>query len=500
MRCASPGPFFPTYFLSRACLGALMQSFAFNWFLAVLLCCMPLWCFHDIPATDLPQHAAISSIAFRLWQHDPNTTLWYTWNIQPVPYYLAYLGLIPAVGFLGPIVGPKLFLHLLAATFLHAWGLCTSTLHKPHWALLLGVFIYYNAFFFWGFLTTLVGYVLLLYFLWALTRYLQTSCNKYALLASLFGFLTTCSHATLLLSCGVCTFLFVCQNPKKYFLVACWIALLTLLPALPFFYDIAQTRFAHSTSALSFSTGNALWNHVRCYFGAFDRSLGRNMHQLVFGVCVFCLPKPFWQAVFSKNQAVRFWLLVMCAHLVLFVTMPLAIETAEISAWLLNGRYLVIIELSLVLCALPTANAQHRRWAHAATTVATGVFFGALCNFWQAFDHKAQEFQPVLAQLQDARCLDVQAQPIFFAQAWPPVLSHLYAYHVALRGGYQRHIFSSGHLPIAERHAGQSPPCPVDMLLLQNQDLAADPTWLHADVRQTSYGAWTVLRRSFFQR
>ncbi len=57
---------------------------------ALALALLPLWVFKYTPATDLPQHVALSAVAFRLQQGDPIIQAVYGFNIQPISYHMVY--------------------------------------------------------------------------------------------------------------------------------------------------------------------------------------------------------------------------------------------------------------------------------------------------------------------------------------------------------------------------------------------------------------------------
>ena len=129
-----------------------------RWLLACLLISgFFLFWYHVLPATDLPQHLGISTLAWRLLLHDQAAAQLYDLNFQWTPYYLAYFVLVPCVGLFGPLWGAKITLALVAALWMVALYLCLRQLRAPAPLMAFGVFSYFNMLFYWGFIVMLVG-------------------------------------------------------------------------------------------------------------------------------------------------------------------------------------------------------------------------------------------------------------------------------------------------------------------------------------------------------
>ena len=136
---------------------ASTQRYALWGTLAVALMLLPLGWFALPPCADLPQHLALSSVIWRLLHGDVALQALYQINLQPVPYYLLYVLLVPLVGLLGAALAGKVLLAGLAVALGYTGQRLLRLQQAPAVLCLALVCIFYGPVFYYGFLATLLG-------------------------------------------------------------------------------------------------------------------------------------------------------------------------------------------------------------------------------------------------------------------------------------------------------------------------------------------------------
>ncbi len=397
---------------------------------ALLLAMLPLALFTYIPATDLPSHVAISSILVRLLSGDATTQLYYAFNPQPIPYYLAYAVLAPCVALAGPGVGPRLAMACMALLFMGATHRLGRAAGLPPWTVLAAPFLFYGPLFFWGFVSTLVGVPFVL--LCAAQLLLRHRQGKgHAVLAAAFAGLACLGHVVLALPLALCVGAYGWLAPR-----ARW----PLWVGAAGFLTVCCLDMAVHSHLSQYETVDSAWHHIKTHLGPFDKGAGRAAHVL------FVLGLAGLNTLGPSTPARRFGRVLAVGSLAVFVLCPVDLRLHGQVAWGLNFRFLTLAEAGLLLGVAPAAPPFSRYLAVGLTT----VFMTGVGWLWWQFDAAAQPLQAVLQQLPAGSKVQARVAPVRFAQAWPPLSAKLVYYFLAGQGGYEDSLFAGGHIPIRE--------------------------------------------------
>ena len=414
--------------------------------LITLVALLPLWLFKYPPAADLPHHVAVSSVLYRLFTGDNAVRQYYAVNLQAMPYHLLYVVMTPLVGWLGPFMALKMLLSAVGGACVACTTLCCAALGRPRILGLGGIFLFYNATFFWGFATTLIGIPCVLALIWAMLRLNTTRRLRFAWMAGAFGALACAAHIALAPACGVVVLSFWSMRPRQNMRWAMGVGAACLLPALPWLWSRAGVVDPSASSIVVFESPRTAWNHLRTYLAPFDRGMGRNSHHAWMLVGIVCAIFGYGRGHHAQQ---RFLIALLAGNVLLFLGVPLEITSPHGSAWLLNVRFLVFAEAALLwLCVEPKKIIGQRLW-RLVLVVCVIVHLGALTTVWRAFNRQAQPLDAIAAVLAANSTVLVRSPPEAFDKAWPPLTTHLYAYLLATtHAAYVAGVFSDGHWPI----------------------------------------------------
>ena len=472
-----------------------------GWLLASsLLLSVPLLLAPVLPATDLPQHLGIAAVVWRLLHGDPATAVHYALNLQPVPYHLIYLGLVPAVGLLGPDEAARAVLIFLALATEMALALCLRARRAdPAW-LLGGVFVFYGPLFYWGFIATMAGLPGLLLLLWALLRLssgVQTGRWWVLVVGALGAALATCAHAILAWPAWLLALGWRTESPAQVLaetqlggqadaaagqgsdsdvplrpvrLLLASAAGLPLLPAILLALGARVAELAVRTGTASVNASADLritWaspalqgRYLLGFLGPIDHGLGRASHLAFLLLLLAAGLAP------SRRRRAGLWKrlrqLPLALPLVLlglsFALCPRFVHRGESEAWGIGFRFLCVAEaLALVAWAPVRGAGRQQRRQRLLLIACVGLYAVAQVRVWHRF---AQAAAPTLAAALAAAAPLPAAVPGVerLAGIWPPVLRHLGLYRLAWRGPCDDRVFAGGHLPIRRRAACGPPP------------------------------------------
>lgn len=419
------------------------------WLAMCVVALLPLWWFDVPPSADLPNHVAISAILARIMGGTPDPH--YAVAIPHVPYHLAYVLLAPLVGLLGPLLGQRVFLTLLGAGTLGATHLVLRALGRPQLAALGGLFLFYSALFFWGFVSTAVGIPIAFVGYWCLLRHDATRRARYLVGAAAAALCTCAAHVLLVPLWLALVAAYVALNARKNVRVGVCLALAACAPALPAVIAALTAESAAETCvALFYQSPSAVLHHVKRQFSVFGKGLGRAGH-LAFIALVLA------GAVFSRlrrapsdasaARATRSGVFLLAAGIGLMFVAPVAVDAGSHSAWGVNFRYFAVAELG-ALMLYPALSRSTSRWLAGGVLFATAAFLAGLWLFWARFDRSVAPARALLANVPPGRTLSRLVQDPFFENAWPPLRAHLPALYVAEKGGFDQGLFAGGHVPL----------------------------------------------------
>ena len=405
---------------------------------------LPLALFRVIPATDLPQHLAISSVLWRWLHADVAVQAHYGLSAAVRPYHLMYVLLAPAVGWWGPFVGARLVMGLLAGGLVLAVMAVFRRLRIPAVWLLYVNFIFYGPLFYWGFIATLVGLLPLVWAVWALVSYETQPAPWRMIVAGGCGLLAVAAHIIYLWPVGVWAAV-AGWRARDGRTAASWSLLGGACAAAGIFIKLQAGDDGCSPWEIWPSHIDLQWSYLLGFLGPFDHSLGRFSH--VAGLLLMALVA--WRSGDKLHPwRCRLWL-TGGAMICTFVLCPRGILHGIDQAFLLAFRFLCFSEL-LALFASPSLGQPvfSRRCVAATLCIIVLIFSGSQLYFWHQFNEAAK---PVLAALADPGQRAGAQQAARFGKAWPPVLQHLGMYVLANGGTCHQEVFTGRHLPIFSR-------------------------------------------------
>ena len=426
-----------------------------RWLLACLLITgFFLTWYHVLPATDLPQHLGISTLAWRLLQHDAAAAQLYDLNFQWTPYYLAYFVLVPCVGLFGPLWGAKITLALVAGLWLVALYLCLRQLRAPASLMAFGVFTYFNMLFYWGFIVMLVGIPFVMLSVWGQLAYLESRAPRHLRWAAAMAFVATLAHGILCLPVAVCAAALALVDWRRNVKPAAFVLGVGMAPMLGVLVEMATSpKVSHPGSVFIAHTSPTLWlGYLMAHVGPLDGSLGSYGHGLALAIIVLAAATFVWR-VRQKNghpqaaPAQRYLLLALVGVTLIFLAFPRRIEAPPTTIWNVAPRFLILVEL-LFCTWLGTLMPQRApKWLAGLMAVTLAMFSWTQAQLWSDFNTRAA---PTLALLEKIPASG-RAQVFInsrYVGALPPVLDHLAMYHVANGGLYASDMFADPHLPI----------------------------------------------------
>lgn len=411
---------------------------------AILL--LPLFCVEFIPAVDLPQHVAVARVLSDLLQGEPTE---YTWNLQPMGYLGAYLSLVPMMwafgGVLGPVLCAKLTLVGLCIGFLAGLWFLTRELEGPQWSVLLGSFWLYNISFAWGFLSSFVSMVAVVWALRFVIRAARTDRPVDVAAAVVLTLSTGIFHVAMA-AFALAAMVIACWVFRASFRASVAVGLAAALPMVPALGSVvlgensAKPEIRYEPAALVDHADNML------------RSYGPDLpHFALIAALVFSIVG-VGCSLFSglgrqQTERVRFALLLAILGAIFFVLVPTHITAGGSPAWALNSRYLPFFALGLALAVSPPKGPlRHVLFGHSAAVLVLYVF--GIMPYWLRFDREMRPLVPVLEALPEhAKVATFNRQRRTY-RSWLPVFTHAPVYAVAVRGGASNQLFTGAHLPL----------------------------------------------------
>jgi len=472
--------------------------------LAVLF---PLWWFKYLPATDLAQHTAIASTLWRI-VFEPGGTPFYDAHLQPVPYWLVHVLLVPAAGMLGPFAGSKVVLSAIGlGTFGASW-LLMDALRCPPWTRLVGVFAVFDVLFFWGLINTQMGIPFVLFGTWALLQLLRTGRARYAIVAGVSGALAGLSHVYLVPAYMSAWFAYLLVARREAWPKGWGAGFAGLLPLLP--AVVAKLVGAESApqtvgeNAILYDSLGELWDQFLYSFAPFQRGFPRWAHVALALGAVVLVGVSLWRG--RKNREAdpvrRAMLLVLLGWLLLYFATPTGIILGGRFGWGLKFRYFALADAALFALAfgVPLLGRLRRIVPYAVVAPVAG-FWVAMMLFFGKADALARPFDDVLARLEPGRTLNVATTYGPVGSSWPPILTCTHAWALAEKGGYDAAVFADQYQPISplrtfDGQADPSQPLRVgefDYLLVQELGEPI-PEPLDGE-RVVESGAWRLYRK-----
>ncbi len=409
--------------------------------------------YHVLPATDLPQHLGISTLAWRLLQHDPAAAQLYDLNFQWTPYYLAYFVLVPCVGIFGPLWGAKITLGAVAALWMVALYLCLRQLRAPAPLMVFGVFTYFNMLFYWGFIVMLVGIPFVMLSVWATLAYLETRAARHLRWAAAMAFVATLAHGILCLPLVVTAVAMALVDLRRNWRPAAWVLGVGMMPMLGVLAEILTSpKVAHPGLFIA-HTSPALWGgYVLNHLGPLDGSPGSFGHGLALMTIIGAAIVFVWRVRQKSGPppavpAQRFLLLVLVGVTMIFLAFPRRIEAPPTTIWNVAPRFLILVELLLCVWLGTLMPQRAPKWLAGLMALTLGLFCWTQASLWSDFNKRAAPTLALLEKVPPSGRVQVFINSRYVG-ALPPVLDHMAMYHVANGGLYASDMFADPHLPI----------------------------------------------------
>ena len=413
------------------------------------------------PATDWPQHTAAAGLLVALVQHDPCVTAHYRFNLlQPVPYHLAYVALVPAVGAFGVRWGGAWVLAALAALTSHAMGaLARAAGRRRADVVIAAPLVFFSGNFAWGFAPTMVGLPFALYALARLLRGLEATSQderkRHAIWAGTFGALATSAHVVyapcLPLAAGAAWWLRrEGQNTKRSRVGGDlgWLLASSALATAPAGALIGQAVAAAFDAAsgveVRFESLHSGGNHLRLMLAPFDRSFARAGH---YSAVATALGAAMW---WTRRQAPHAKLLWACTltYLALVWGVPVEMALRPTPAWLLNVRYVPLAEACLFVAASPPRHSVGRvaPWGKLAASL---LFVFGVARLFHAFNADTACVESLARDLPPGATSPAPPGVRRYRDAWPPLERHVLSGLVPWPVCRSEDLFVGGQLPIA---------------------------------------------------
>jgi hypothetical protein len=433
-------------------------------FIIVSITLAPLWLFRYVPGQDYPLHLAIGRILLDLITDNSLSATHYLFNSQLIPYWFAYVILVPLTYIFGADIAGSILLTLVGIGFFSAIWNIIRLLDLHPVCFIPSVFLFYNASFFWGFLTSLVSLPFILWGVVFLLRYRISQSIKYLALATGCGCIVSASNLMMLVPWGAFIMAWLFTDVRKSWRAASFVAVFSALPAFPLFFvslfsidgtaslDLSALRFQWEPSAGWLLRANQ-------QLGIFGWGLGYaaalSMVILVFvnnavGFFSTRVNGNYAPARWAKQNSFAGWSLLFA--ITIYVATPLGIFFGDDVAWGINFRYIIFVGISLTLLGPKKCNVNKKNGLvnkiSILMVVSVFAYWAALFDFWSAFDSSMRKIEPALNAMSPGGSLVIVQKAERFRGSWTLVGSNVPSYYVARKGGMSNHIFSGGHSPI----------------------------------------------------